>query len=104
MDLLLSYNWPGNVRELQNVVERAVVLSKDVYIKADDLLLRSPGNRSNGENYDETQLKDAVNQFKKHFIRNVLKKYSWNQTKASKVLGIQRTYLSKLVKELDIKE
>jgi len=104
MDLLLSYNWPGNVRELQNVVERAVVLSKEVYIKAEDLLLRSPGSHSNGADYDETQLKDAVNQFKKHFIRNVLKKHSWNQTKASKVLGIQRTYLSKLVKELNIKE
>ncbi|MFW5727143.1 MAG: sigma 54-interacting transcriptional regulator [Spirochaetia bacterium] len=103
MDLLLSYSWPGNVRELENVVERAVVLAKDVYIKADDLLLQAPGSRGNGE-YEEKPLKDAVNQFKKHFIRNVLKKHSWNQTEASKVLGIQRTYLSKLVKELDIKE
>lgn len=103
MDLLLSYSWPGNVRELENVVERAVVLAKDIYIQADDLLLRAPGSRSNGE-YVDKQLKEAVNQFKKHFIRNVLKKHSWNQTEASKVLGIQRTYLSKLVKELDIKE
>ncbi len=28
MDLLLHYGWPGNVRELQNVIERAVVLSR----------------------------------------------------------------------------
>ncbi len=103
MDLLLSYSWPGNVRELENVVERAVVLAKDVYIQGDDLLLRSPGGRRNNE-YDDKQLKEAINQFKRHFIRNVLKKHSWNQTEASKVLGIQRTYLSKLVKELDIKE
>ena len=103
IDLLLSYSWPGNVRELENVVERAVVLAKDVYIQAADLLLRSPEGRLNNE-YEDKQLKEAVNQFKKHFIRNVLKKHNWNQTEASKVLGIQRTYLSKLVKELDIKE
>jgi formate hydrogenlyase transcriptional activator len=28
MDALVSYPWPGNVRELQNVIERAVILSK----------------------------------------------------------------------------
>jgi formate hydrogenlyase transcriptional activator len=28
MDLLMEYAWPGNVRELQNLIERAVVLSK----------------------------------------------------------------------------
>ena len=28
MDRMLNYSWPGNIRELQNVIERAVVLSK----------------------------------------------------------------------------
>src|SRR5436305_1125885 len=28
MDALVHYTWPGNVRELQNVIERAVILSK----------------------------------------------------------------------------
>jgi Nif-specific regulatory protein len=28
LDLLFSYDWPGNVRELENVIERAVILSK----------------------------------------------------------------------------
>ena len=29
MDALKSYQWPGNIRELQNLIERAVILSKD---------------------------------------------------------------------------
>src|SRR5260370_28619968 len=28
MEALLSYHWPGNIRELQNVIERAVIISK----------------------------------------------------------------------------
>ncbi len=29
MESLKQYSWPGNIRELQNVIERAVILSKD---------------------------------------------------------------------------
>ena len=29
MSALNSYHWPGNIRELQNLIERAVILSKD---------------------------------------------------------------------------
>ncbi|MBI2114523.1 MAG: sigma-54-dependent Fis family transcriptional regulator, partial [candidate division NC10 bacterium] len=37
MDLLQSYAWPGNVRELENVIERAVVLTRGSMISPADL-------------------------------------------------------------------
>lgn len=37
MQRLLAYDWPGNVRELENVVERAVVLSRDPQVTSGDL-------------------------------------------------------------------
>jgi two-component system response regulator HydG len=37
LDLLTSYYWPGNVRELENVVERAVVLTRERIITPADL-------------------------------------------------------------------
>ena len=40
--------------------------------------------------------------FKKHFIRRALDEHEWNQTETAKVLDIQRTYLSRLIKELSI--
>jgi formate hydrogenlyase transcriptional activator len=43
MDRLVSYPWPGNIRELQNVIERAVVLSRGPALELDKDLLPAPG-------------------------------------------------------------
>ena len=37
LEHLTGYNWPGNVRELENVVERAVVMSKSTEVMLGDL-------------------------------------------------------------------
>jgi Nif-specific regulatory protein len=99
LEAMLTYAWPGNVRELENCVERACVIGKDRYIQREDLFLKSgiTGTETSGRN-----LKTAVNVFKTHFIRKVLEENNWNQTETARALDIQRTYLSKLVKELDI--
>ena len=101
MDTMLSYSWPGNVRELENCIERACVIGKGKRIEAEDLFLKShisqvvppDGNRN---------LKTAENIFRTRFIKQVLEENNWNQTETAKTLKIQRTYLSRLIKELDI--
>ncbi len=98
---LMSYSWPGNIRELENVIERSAVICDDDYIQPQHLLLVNSFNENN--EYENKNLKDALNTFKKHFIRKSLEHNGWNQTETSAKLGIQRTYLSRLVKELDIK-
>jgi NtrC-family two-component system response regulator AlgB len=37
LDIMKRYNWPGNIRELRNVIERAVILSSNHEIEANDL-------------------------------------------------------------------
>lgn len=101
IEALMSYSWPGNVRELENVIERSAVICDDDFIKPQHLLLVNSLNET--KEYDNKNLKDALNTFKKHFIRKALEHNSWNQTETSVKLGIQRTYLSRLIKELDIK-
>ncbi|GHT56473.1 hypothetical protein FACS1894109_05520 [Spirochaetia bacterium] len=100
METMLSYAWPGNIRELENCVERACVIGKGRRIQQEELFLDTEeaplmpgGNRS---------LKTAINTFKARFIRKVLEENNWNQTEAAKALDIQRTYLSRLIKELNI--
>jgi Nif-specific regulatory protein len=101
MEAMLSYSWPGNVRELENCVERACVIGKNTWIQREDLFLNARAEVS-GPGEGGRNLKNAINSFKGQFIRGVLEENKWNQTEAAKDLDIQRTYLSRLIKELDI--
>jgi len=101
MDLLLSFAWPGNVRELENAIERAVVTAQADLLTPEAFILAGH-TQAREDQYAGKQLKEAVNVFKRHFIRQTLEMNRWNQTRTAKLLGIQRTYLSRLVKELEI--
>ncbi len=48
MNALTHYPWPGNIRELQNVIERAVILSKGPVLKVSLDDLRSKASDTNG--------------------------------------------------------
>ena len=115
---LYEYYWPGNVRELENSVERACVLGKPPLIQADDLRI-SPSVFENSckdndgslcsklaseisENSDKS-LKTALDKFKAAYLKKIHEETSWNQTEAAKILGIQRTYVSRLLNELNIR-
>ena len=101
LEVLLSYRWPGNVRELQNAIERAVITCKGKKeINPSDLAL--PGQSRETADYLGKNLKDSVTLFKKSFVRGVLVSHKGNQTLAANALGIQRTYLSRMIKELNI--
>ncbi|MBI9100819.1 MAG: sigma 54-interacting transcriptional regulator [Spirochaetales bacterium] len=102
LDRLMTYNWPGNVRELENVVERAVVICDEERIQPSHLILSNIDE--DNDVYGGKTLKEAVNLFKKHYIQSTLADSSWKQIEAAKALGIQRTYLSKLIKDLDIEK
>lgn len=103
MRTLMDYYWPGNVRELQNVIERSVVLCRNEYITKKDLYLWNEGLSPKETEIEPIYpLKDAINEFKRNYIMKVLEKCGWKQTRASEVLKIQRTYLSRLINELNI--
>ncbi len=99
--ILKNYSWPGNIRELDNVIERAVVLATEHKLTPDVLppLVegRSTEEISTGMPLEEAQLK-----FKKQFITKTLRFANNSQTKAAELLKIQRTYLNKLIRELNI--
>jgi len=96
MEALRSYSWPGNVRELKNVIEYAMILSKDKNLRVQ---LPRPGSLE----IDATQsLKDTE---RKHILA-VLEKTGWRLSGdggAAEVLGLKRTTLRAKMKRLGIK-
>lgn len=100
MNIIRNYPWPGNIRELENVIERAVVLAADEMITPD--LLPHLSGHASGTIEIGISLDEAITSFKRRFIADTLSFTGNNQTKAAKILDIQRTYLNRLIKELDI--
>jgi len=101
MDRMVNYDWPGNVRELRNAVERAVVMGNDHEILPEDLPIMCARKEPVGLSVGIT-LKDAVDAFKKDFIIENLNHTGGNRARAAKILGIQRTYLSRLITRYEI--
>jgi Nif-specific regulatory protein len=107
LEAILTYSWPGNIRELENCVERACVIAAGKWIKKEDLLLNAASNAAGtgvGAHSGDRNLKTATNVFKANFIKKVLDENQWNQTETAKALNIQRTYLSRLMKDLNIRK
>ncbi len=102
LELFLSYHWPGNIRELQNVLERAMVLASGDKITL-DLALPQLSQKGRKEISPGIPLEEGLKKFKKEFISQTLSLTKNNQSKAAEFLGIQRTYLNRLIKELGIK-
>ena len=101
MDKMTDYHWPGNVRELRNAIERAVVLGNGAEILPEDLPIFDNDAKHSGLQVGLT-LQDAINAFKKEFIKLNLEHTGGSRSKAAKVLGIQRTYLSSLISKYNL--
>ncbi len=109
MKYLVNYNWPGNIRELENEIERAVTLAdNDSYIKPTDLsdeIFRFQENSETISLLQESRsLKDAVEEMEIQLIKNALDETDWNQSKASKKLGLSRQGLIKKMHRYDLKK
>lgn len=98
MEKMVEYDWPGNVRELKNAVERAVVMSNKQEILPEDLPINKKKAGCHGLDVGLT-LKEALERFKREFITLNLKHTAGNRSRAAKIMGIQRTYLSRLISQ-----
>lgn len=99
MEALKTYDWPGNIRELNNVIERAIIMSGGNIITVRDLPLEI--QESNALHFDceleGLSMKDAM----KKYLQQVLDENKGNISKASKILGISR---SRIYRVLDHEE
>ena len=100
--MLMDYAWPGNVRELENVIERAVTLSRGEKVMPDDLPPAVQGARGDRRVLDEAAEQTlSLYELEKEYIKKVLDKTGGNKYKAAQSLGIDRKTLYRKLAEIE---
>ena len=108
MRLLVDYSWPGNIRELQNVIERAVVLSKGSILKlgADLLPIEEPDTGMESGSIAETMKNDSLEEVQRQHILGVLERTEWvisGPRGAGAILDLHPNTLRSLMHRLGIR-
>ncbi len=119
MEILMHYRWPGNVRELENLLKRALLLSKSNVITPDLLQKELSSSKpveqeftsgnihrwipENVEDYEGRLFKHVIDQVEKELIIRALSKMHGNQVKTAKLLGISRAMLHERMEKFGIK-
>ena len=99
MDILMKYDYPGNVRELENIIERAVVITRDHVISIRDLPFEEISPQHFADYKEGGALRDEIESLERKRIEQALDETGNNQTKAAELLGItERTLRYKLKK------
>jgi len=96
---LQKYPFPGNVRELKNMVERAIILSKDSTLSTNDFPLTQPKGQKGSENSRLPSIRES----EIGLIRQALKETAYNQQEAADLLGITRDAFIRRMKKYHIR-
>jgi transcriptional regulator with PAS, ATPase and Fis domain len=100
--MLVEYAWPGNVRELENVIERAVTLSREEKISTDDLPAIVQGARGDRRVLDDAAEKTLpLGAIEREYIKKILEKMGGNKYQAANALGIDRKTLYRKLGEIE---
>ena len=102
MSALVEYHWPGNVRELENVIERAVILSRGSELEIPLSEFKEPTKPVPASSSDGLF---TLEQAEREHILRALSETSWvigGPAGAAARLGMKRTTLQSLMRKLGI--
>jgi formate hydrogenlyase transcriptional activator len=103
IDTLVAYDWPGNIRELENIIERAMILSRNGVLEYGDWI---PTEKLSGDVSGKAASSAKLEDIEKTHIIETLKKTGWKvsgEKGAAKILGLNPTTLEARMKKLGIK-
>ncbi|MEZ5069580.1 MAG: sigma-54 dependent transcriptional regulator [Bacteroidales bacterium] len=104
-DYLMKYDFPGNIRELENIMERAVALTRGPLLSSLDFpagLAPVSENQSLDPLDFDTPYTEKVASFERTMIEKALDIKSGNQSQAAALLGISERHLRSRMQKLEI--
>ncbi|QNA43471.1 sigma 54-interacting transcriptional regulator [Lacibacter sediminis] len=102
LNALHQYSWPGNVRELENLIERALILSKGSVLEYGDWIPAASGISTA---HQTSSSKQTLEDVEKDHIIETLQRTNWKvsgEKGAAKILGLNATTLEARMKKLGI--
>jgi DNA-binding NtrC family response regulator len=105
MDQLIKYDYPGNIRELENILERAVVISRGTTLTAGDLPF---GGLKPDEDIAEAgggggALREALEALERRMVQKAMEESGGNQSRAAESLGLSERMLRYKLKKYRLK-
>jgi DNA-binding NtrC family response regulator len=101
--VLQAYPWPGNVRELENVVMRALVMSRGPSLTLQDVgaLETKPADESEDWSAptDAMSLSEVRSSVEREHVKRVLEEAGGNKSQAARVLKISRPTLNRIIED-----
>jgi len=103
MGALQAYAWPGNVRELENVVQRAIIVSRTENLLLEDLPCSiQEQNVVSIEDFQPTSsFERQLRDYKIKLAITALRECNGNKTLAARSLNISRAYLHRLIRVVE---
>ncbi|MTI33116.1 sigma-54-dependent transcriptional regulator [Xanthovirga aplysinae] len=93
---LMQHHWPGNVRELKHTIEKAVILSDQEVLKAEDFIFKPIGGKK------AHQRQATLADMERQMIEEAMDKYNGNLSLVAEKLGISRQTLYNKMKRYAI--
>jgi DNA-binding NtrC family response regulator len=97
LDTLVKYSFPGNIRELSNIIEQAVVLTRNDIITIKDLPTSVMPSAVSDEH--SGSLDDQVEALERNALTNALRQTGGNKSATARLLGVSERKIRYLVQK-----
>lgn len=108
LNALRHYSWPGNVRELRNLIQRVLILNREVDVSAEEIEEALGMNKRSAdlqwfsESVLDLPLREARDMFERSYLTQRLKEVRGSVSELAPLVGMERTHLYRKLKSLDI--